>query len=294
MQDPTIYEAHASYVLGLLFTADSSTLVSAGMDNVVKLWTVPDWKLIRAFEAHDHSVNAIALSPDERVLATASSDRTTILWSFPDGQLLHRLQDRKKVVSAVTISDDGRWLCVGSYGGRVALWTLQGEQVAAFKASQGNLSSVSVAPGGELLATSGLGSEIHLWSLPAGDRVATLLGHETAVGSLRFIRGGRQLVSLGYEGTVRFWGTESWRATRVHPVAPAGSRGLVISPDEKRAALSLDGAVRIYRLEAWEQDVQLQVGTRSIGSMAFSPDGRWFAAGAADRKIRVWETDWTP
>jgi WD40 repeat protein len=293
MQDPTIFEAHSSYVLGLHFVADSSTLISAGMDNIVKLWTVPDWELIRTFEGHDHSVHAIALSPDESVLATGSSDKTTVLWSFPDGRPLHRLQDRKKVVSAVTISDDGRWVCVGSYGGRVALWTLEGEPVAAFKASQGNLSSVAIAPGAKLLATSGLGAEINLWSLPAGEPVGTLTGHETAVGSLKFIRGGRELVSLGYEGTVRFWDTDSWEATQVHTVSPIGARGLVFSPNEKRAVLSLDGAVRVYRLEGWEQEVELEVGTRSIGSVAFSPDGRWLAAGAADRKIRVWRADWT-
>ena len=42
MNEPTICEVHSSYVLDLLFTRDSRTLVSAGMDNVVKLWSVPE------------------------------------------------------------------------------------------------------------------------------------------------------------------------------------------------------------------------------------------------------------
>jgi len=42
MNEPTIFEAHSSYVLELLFTHDSQTLVSAGMDNAVKLWSVPE------------------------------------------------------------------------------------------------------------------------------------------------------------------------------------------------------------------------------------------------------------
>jgi WD40 repeat protein len=44
MKESTVFEAHSSYVLGLLFTRNSRTLVSAGMDNIVKLWSVPDWK----------------------------------------------------------------------------------------------------------------------------------------------------------------------------------------------------------------------------------------------------------
>ena len=46
MNEPTIFEAHSSYVLELLFTRNSQTLVSAGMDNVVKLWPVPKLRSI--------------------------------------------------------------------------------------------------------------------------------------------------------------------------------------------------------------------------------------------------------
>ena len=57
MDEVTIFEAHGSYVLGLLFTGDSQTLVSAGMDNIVRLWSVPDWARLRTFEGHANSVN---------------------------------------------------------------------------------------------------------------------------------------------------------------------------------------------------------------------------------------------
>jgi len=33
---------------------------------------------------------------------------------------------------------------------------------------------------------------------------------------------------------------------------------------------------------------ELPVGTKVVSAMAFSPDGRLLALGAADRKIRVW------
>lgn len=39
MQEHSVFEAHTSYVLDLLFSRDSQTLVSAGMDNLVKPWT---------------------------------------------------------------------------------------------------------------------------------------------------------------------------------------------------------------------------------------------------------------
>jgi len=45
------------------------------MGNVVKLWSVPDWELIRTFEGHANSVNSFSLFPDGKTLATVR--RTT-------------------------------------------------------------------------------------------------------------------------------------------------------------------------------------------------------------------------
>ena len=51
------FEAHSSYVLGVLFTADGQNLVSASMYNSVKVLQVPDWESLREFKGHENSVN---------------------------------------------------------------------------------------------------------------------------------------------------------------------------------------------------------------------------------------------
>ncbi len=279
--------AHDSYVFGMQFTADSQTLISSGMDNTVKLWSVSGWSLAQSIDAHSHSVNSIALSPDERILVTGSSDKTVKLWSFPDLTLQHTVQDRKKVVSALCISRDGRWVCAGSYGGRVALWTLGGELVLGFKANEKNLSSVAISPDGGTLATSGLGDDIRLWSLPTSDPIGVLKGHRVAVGSLKFLDDGQTLISLGYEGTIRLWDTAEWREKKAISVDPS-VRSLVLSPDGKRALLSLESRVQVYHLSPWELEIEFPIPTKSIGGLAMSPDGAWLAIGSADRRIRVW------
>ncbi len=291
MNDPTTFEAHSSYVLGLLFSRDGSTLVSSGMDSKIKFWSVPDWKSILTLDGHENSVNGLALSPDGGTLASASTDATVRLWSFPGGQERHVLRDRKQVVSSVRISADGRWVAAGSYGGRAALWTLAGESVTAIKASKQNLSSVAVAPDGHSLATSGLGGDILIWSLPDGRHVGALNGHETAVSNLTYIDGGRRLVSLGYEQSIRFWDAESRRELQVVRSDAPGLRGLAFSPDESVIALSCESTVELRSVTDWALRDKLAVGTKVVNGMAFSPDGRWLAVGAADRKIRVWQLE---
>ena len=149
--------------------------------------------------------------------------------------------------------------------------------------------SCSFSPDGSTLATSGLGDDIYLWTLPSGEQTGMLSGHEVAVGSLGFIGEGRTLVSMGYEGTIKFWNTTNWQETRsVTPDQP-GLRGLVFSPDEQVMAISMESKVQLWSVEDWTLKGEIPISTKAVNGMAFSPDGRWLAVGAADKKIRIWE-----
>lgn len=289
MTEASVFVAHDSYVLDLLFTPDSQTLVSAGMDNLVKLWSLPDWALARTLEGHSHSVNSISLASDGATLATGSTDATVQLWSMADGKLLQTMEDRRKTVASVQISPDGQWVAAGSYGGRAMVWTLTGEEVVGIKASGKNLSCVAFSANGEMLATSGLGDDIHLWKLPSGEHFRALSGHRTAVSSLAFLQGGRYLLSLGYEGSIKLWDTETWKVERTLGTGDRRARGVVLSPDGQTMAVSQEGEVQFWSLEDWKLQAARAVGTKVINGMAFSADGKWFAAGAADRKIRIWQ-----
>lgn len=292
MTEPVLtFEAHDNYVFQLHFTHDSQTLISCGMDNLVKLWSVPGWEHVGTFEGHENSVNAFDLAPNERILATGSTDNTVKLWSFPDGELLHTLVDRKKPVAAVQFSANGRWLAAASYSGRAVVWNLSGEQVVAIQASKKNLASVAFSPDGSLLATAGLGNEIWIWSLPEGEAVEVLRGHDIAVGSLRFIDGGETLVSFGYEQTIKEWDTTYWQPVKtVRPKTPT-VRAVVLSFDEQKAAVSLEGRVDLYDTEEWELEAQLPISTKAVNGVAFSPDHKWLAVGAADKKIRIFDLE---
>jgi WD40 repeat protein len=168
------------------------------------------------------------------------------------------------------------------------IWTLAGQDVVGIQTSRKNLTSIAFAPDSRTLATSGLGDDIQLWSLPSGEQTGTLAGHSTAVWSLKFILGGRYLASMGYEGTIKFWDTATWQVARTVKGRAPGMRGLVFSPDDRLAAVSSEGKVEIWSVDDWELQAELAIGTKAVNGMAFSPAGNWLAVGAADRKIRIW------
>ena len=96
------------------------------------------------------------------------------------------------------------------------------------------------------------------------------------------------MASKGYEGKIQFWDTVTWENTRTLDPQLDGFRGLLFSPDEKTMALSLESQGQLWDVAAGEKVTDLPVSTKVISAMTFSPDGKIFIIGGADKKIRVW------
>jgi WD40 repeat protein len=95
---------------------------------------------------------------------------------------------------------------------------------------------------------------------------------------------------MGYEGTIRFWDVAAWSEARVLALSEPDVRGMAFSPDERTIALMMEGRVQLWSVEDWILQAELTVDAKVISSIAFSPDGRWLATGAADNRIRIWDS----
>lgn len=288
MELVTQFNAHDSYVLDLCFTPDNNQLISASMDNQIKIWGCDDWSLTQTLSGHRKSVNGISISTDGQRLLSGSSDHCTLLWSLEDGRLLHTYQDRKQVVSAVAIAPDDSCVAQVSYSGRLMVWQPNGDPLFGVKVQKRNLGSVAISPDSRLIATSGLGGEVNVYALPSGKHVTTLRGHQIAAGSLQFVRNGRYLLSVGLEQTIKLWDAVSWQKAR-SILTPIGTRTVAVDQRNTTVALLREGEVQVWSLPRWSERDIIPISTKSISGVAFSPNGKWLAVGAADKRIRVWK-----
>lgn len=280
--------AHDSYVLDLQFTHDSRHLISAGMDSHINMWEVESWQRVRQFSDHNKSVNSISLSPNSTRLVSGSTDHTTRIWDVENGRLLNTLQDRKQVVSGVAFSPNEKWVAQVSYSGRLMIWTVSGEPIFGIKVQKKNLGSLRFSPDSKKIAVSGLGGDVSVYSVPDGELLTTLSNHQIAVGSLQFMRNGRYLLSAGYEYTVKLWDTVSWAEAR-SILMPIGTRTVALNANETAVVFLKEGELQIWSLPRWSEREVIPISTKSLSGVAFSPDGKWLAIGAADKRIRIWK-----
>jgi WD40 repeat protein/beta-lactamase regulating signal transducer with metallopeptidase domain len=133
--------------------------------------------------------------------------------------------------------------------------------------------------------------EIAFWDPVTGELRRMLRGHTDRVGAMAVSRDGQTLVSGSSDHLVKVWDLPSGRERltlrghRIHVSAVA------ISADGKLVA-SADNEVRTWDISAGRQQVHMKLlgrHGRSVGGLAFSPDGLTLVSGGEDGEINIWE-----
>ncbi|MEO5340058.1 MAG: AAA family ATPase [Magnetococcus sp. MYC-9] len=201
----------------------------------------------QTLEQPDFPVLATAVSPDGRRLATAGQ-RIVHLWERNSGRLLHTWRAGNAWIRSVAFSPDGQLLAVGGDEGVVRLWEWgKGQERATLHGSGGAFYSVVFSPSGTLLAAGTADHKILLWDVGSGQLLKQWSGHQAPVRGLAFSPDGVTLLSGAQDGTVN-----RWNMAQSVPVA------------------------RPFK------------GTREgIYAVAYSPDGKWIAAGGF-RSVHLW------
>ena len=212
-------------------------LASCGSDLTIKLWDPADeYKNIRTLLGHDHSISAVRFIPSGaagaplsgNLLVSASRDKALKIWDVTTGYCVRGLQGHTGWVRDVYPSPDGRWLLSTGDDMTARLWDISASNpqntltmvghdhvieccALASSTSYTHLASLAglkkpppANSTAEFMATGSRDKTIRLWD-GHGNCLKTLVGHDNWVRALVFHPGGKYLLSVSDDKTLRCW-----------------------------------------------------------------------------------------
>jgi platelet-activating factor acetylhydrolase IB subunit alpha len=204
---------------------DKIVLASCSSDLTIKIWDPENgYANVRTLSGHEHSVFSVRFLNGD-LLVSVSRDASVRIWDVGSGFCV-KVMHAGDWSYAVGPSVDGKWIVSGGRDSGATIWdvgsggvkaSLDGHEhyveccVFAPVASYGYLAKMQGVKrsvgSGEFVATGSRDKSIKLWD-SRGGLIKTLVGHENWVRGLVFHPGGRYLLSVGDDGTIRCWDLE--------------------------------------------------------------------------------------
>ncbi len=289
-----VMSGHSASVQGVGYSADGHSIVSYSTDSTIRLWDAQLVENLGVLRGHTKFVYSVVYHPDGKQVVSAGWDGTVRVWDLATGkQRLLLNHGDKAIVSSVAIHPTGLFLASRARG-MVYLWDLTtGQELHRWNAPSDEWRDTRLAfsPNGDLLATGCRDGSIRMWDVKSRAEAVTLEGHRDVVRDVAFSPDGKWLASAGEIGdkTVRIWNV----ATKTQAHELKGHQdcvyALAFTPDGRQLASgSIDGTVRLWDTDTWQETAILKLGTIVYG-LAFSPDQTRLACACADNSIRLWE-----
>ena len=265
------------------FSPDGTRVAACGEDGAVRLWNAETGELIREHPTDQgrplkqpESLRSIfglskaAFSADGKTLISGGSDGSVHFWDIQTGAPARdRLRIAPKPRYLLTLSPDETLAAYRRHRIRLANADT-GETEHILKGHTHPVWALAFSPDGNILASGGLDWTIRLWDARAGKQIRKLNRFRSGVYALAFSPDGKRLASAGG-----------------HILVPTkDGRGYVSLPEDDETYM-----VSVWDVQTGRRVQTLNGHTRTVWTLAFSPDGKTLASGGVDFAILLWDIE---
>lgn len=252
-----VFRSPGREVWAVAITPDRMHVATGDTGGRVQLWNVRTGGRVD-LNGHSDAIERLAFSSDGRSVVSASDDETAHVWDVATGRPIAELRGHDGIVYSAVFARNGKVVVTGGQDGTIRTWMTSSDPVPVElpRPNERRLRDVAFDQSGQRIVTASEDGTARIWALPDA-RVLHVLSHGRQAGdwveSARFSREGRLVLTAGADGTAKVW--------------RASSGALLATVGQPEGTAVLDAA--------------------------FSPDGRFVAAGSVARGdggpvVRLW------
>jgi eukaryotic-like serine/threonine-protein kinase len=266
---PIVLRGHHGDANVLAFAPDGQMLVSAGDDHVIRLWRTADGKLERTLEGHTKAVWVLEISPDGKRLFSGGDEHGGRLWDLEHGT--SRVLPAVDMVYSASFSGDGKLLAWSAGDSTVRLLSLADGSIRAFGGHRAVTRMVGLSPDGTVLATGSDDHTVRVCTLR--DDHCIVLDDDGPIGTLRFSRDGRRLLTNNSTHTARIWDVATGAELLVAHGDPTAIE-VALSADAKHVFASFEHEpyVRVWAIDAPPPEASSR-WLAQLSSVTLAPNG---------------------
>eukprot|EP01129_Flabellula_baltica_P004954 TRINITY_DN1762_c0_g1_i2.p1 TRINITY_DN1762_c0_g1~~TRINITY_DN1762_c0_g1_i2.p1 ORF type:complete len:1949 (-),score=386.28 TRINITY_DN1762_c0_g1_i2:5-5851(-) len=205
-----VLKGHSRRVNAAKFSHNGEFIISASMDNTIRIWDSLDYDVLVSLRGHEHNIFSLDISHDDKYIVSGAGDGTVRVWSIESGDPLGILEGHSDWVTAVAFSPYSRRILSGSRDASLCVWESEtGEQLECIQNAHNNcILDIKFSPDGKYFATASEDRTIKIWSAFTLKVEKVLTGHAHEVTTCAWLSD-NILVTGSSDKTTRFWNVSS-------------------------------------------------------------------------------------
>jgi len=282
-------------VTALTYSDSGTVLGAGGASGTVRLHILPSDRQVNLNGGAPTS-QFIGFVSDTQLAAISDSGEVVII-DLTGKDRNRQLQGLQSFALSLVVSRDRSIVAAGDDRGDVAIWDVSSQKLLrTLRGLSGPVSTLSFSRDGSRIAAvsnqDAKAPQIVVWDAQSGDRTSTIRGQRAQITSLEMPAGGDTVVSASSDGSLTIWNVADGTpiSTITAPTEDHWFSSFAFSPDGRVLVTgSVVGNVDFWDPQSGARLNSIKLGTGTILSLAFRPDGKQIAASTRDGGIYLFE-----
>lgn len=264
-------------------------------DNQLRVWALPQGRLLRTIDLGDRPFEMTAMSDDGRLVLIADHNGGAAIWDTSSGQARWQTQ-LAHYPGVAAFSHDGRFLALAAQGDPVQIFDLAAKRkLYELEQTVGGAAAVAFSRDGALLAVAAADTAVRVYDARSGKPISRNGDFLLEPLAVDFSADGKQVVAAGADKVVVFIDAASGELVRRLEKTAEPVAYLEVSPGGDALAtvfmkadnLTEPAPVIVWDLGSGRQQSAWLPPTLAIGG-GWTREGHLFTATATPEAVHIW------